>query len=184
MAAWLQAVRGVIFASGLKRDVFTAGNDIKELYAPQTSRSRRVCSLHSQLLLPAATDGFPRAHLQPCTAATPTGEGNDVFWGNVMGRYREFWVTSNVFLARLHRTPLVTVAAIKGACPAGGCCLSMCCDLRIMTQQARCPPPDSGVMSSLLAGALSLLPERLCACMHAENARRAAFVVACRATSG
>ena len=35
-----QAVRGVIFASGLKRDVFTAGNDIRELYAPQTSRAR------------------------------------------------------------------------------------------------------------------------------------------------
>lgn len=40
MHACQQAVRGVIFASGLKRDVFTAGNDIKELYAPQTSRSR------------------------------------------------------------------------------------------------------------------------------------------------
>ena len=35
-----QEVRGVIFASGLKREVFTAGNDIKELYAPQTSMSR------------------------------------------------------------------------------------------------------------------------------------------------
>jgi Delta3-Delta2-enoyl-CoA isomerase len=31
------AVRGVIFSSGLSRDVFTAGNDIKELYAPMTS---------------------------------------------------------------------------------------------------------------------------------------------------
>ena len=30
-------VRGVIFQSGLKRDVFTAGNDIMELYAPNTS---------------------------------------------------------------------------------------------------------------------------------------------------
>ena len=50
-------------------------------------------------------------------------------------RYRDFWVTSNVFLARLYRTPLVTIAAIKGACPAGGCCLSMCCDVRVMTEQ-------------------------------------------------
>lgn len=33
-------MRGVIFASGLQREVFTAGNDIKELYAPQTSISR------------------------------------------------------------------------------------------------------------------------------------------------
>lgn len=34
------AVRGLIFASGLKRNVFTAGNDIKELYAPLTSMER------------------------------------------------------------------------------------------------------------------------------------------------
>ncbi len=52
-------------------------------------------------------------------------------------RYTDFWVTSNVFLARLYRSPLVTVAAIKGACPAGGCCLSLCCDVRIMTEQVR-----------------------------------------------
>ncbi len=53
------------------------------------------------------------------------------------GRYTDFWVTSNVFLARLYRSPLVTLAAIKGACPAGGCCLSLCCDMRIMTEQVR-----------------------------------------------
>jgi len=33
-------VRGVIFQSGLQRDVFTAGNDILELYAPKTSKER------------------------------------------------------------------------------------------------------------------------------------------------
>lgn len=33
-------VRGIIFCSGLRRDVFTAGNDINELYAPLTSRER------------------------------------------------------------------------------------------------------------------------------------------------
>jgi Delta3-Delta2-enoyl-CoA isomerase len=33
-------VRGVIFQSGLRRDVFTAGNDILELYAPRTSEER------------------------------------------------------------------------------------------------------------------------------------------------
>ncbi len=26
------------------------------------------------------------------------------------------------------------VAAIRGACPAGGCCIAMACDARIMTQ--------------------------------------------------
>ncbi|PSC74629.1 enoyl hydratase isomerase [Micractinium conductrix] len=83
------AIRGAIFCSGLKRDVFTAGNDIRELYAPLTSRER----------------------------------------------YREFWVQSNRFLTRLLTSPLVTIAAIRGACPAGGCCLSMCCDYRVMTEQ-------------------------------------------------
>lgn len=40
-----ETVRGAVIASGLKRDVFTAGNDINELYAPNTSPERcaRFC---------------------------------------------------------------------------------------------------------------------------------------------
>ena len=83
------SVRGIIIASGLKRDIFSAGNDIMALYAPKTTKEA----------------------------------------------YRKFWVTQNQFLACLYRSPLVTVAAIRGACPAGGCAMSMCCDLRIMTEQ-------------------------------------------------
>ena len=83
------SVRGIIIASGLKRDIFSAGNDIMALYAPKTSKEA----------------------------------------------YKKFWVTQNQFLARLYRSPLVTIAAIRGACPAGGCAISMCCDLRIMTEQ-------------------------------------------------
>ena len=49
---------------------------------------------------------------------------------------REFWITSNKFLQRLYVSPLVTVAAIRGACPAGGCCLSLCCDHRVMSRDA------------------------------------------------
>lgn len=41
-----------------------------------------------------------------------------------------------MFLARLYCSPLFTVAAVKGACPAGGCCLAMCCDFRIVTKDA------------------------------------------------
>jgi 3,2-trans-enoyl-CoA isomerase len=81
------SVRGLIFQSGLKRDVFTAGNDINELFAPKSSAER----------------------------------------------YKEFWVTQNRFFARLYRSRLVTVAAIRGACPAGGCALALCCDYRVMT---------------------------------------------------
>lgn len=82
------SVRGVVIASGLKRDIFSAGNDIMALYAPKTSKDA----------------------------------------------YRKFWVTQNQFLARLYRSPLVTISAIRGACPAGGCAISMCCDMRIMSE--------------------------------------------------
>ncbi|ORY05464.1 ClpP/crotonase [Basidiobolus meristosporus CBS 931.73] len=81
-------VRGVIFCSGLRRSVFTAGNDLNELYAPRTS----------------------------------------------LERYTAFTTMSNQFLARLYRTKLITICAIRGACPAGGCCLSLCCDFRVMSE--------------------------------------------------
>lgn len=81
------AVQGVVIASGLQRDVFTAGNDLAELYAPGTSRER----------------------------------------------YARFWAAQNEFLAALYSTRLATVAAVRGACPAGGCIISLCCDARVMT---------------------------------------------------
>lgn len=48
-------------------------------------------------------------------------------------RFRDFWSAQTTCLTRLYASPLVTVAAIRGACPAGGCILAMCCDYRIMT---------------------------------------------------
>lgn len=88
--------RALIISSGLKRDVFTAGNDISELYAPATSATR----------------------------------------------YASFWVLQNTVLARLYASPLVTVAAIRGACPAGGCALALCCDARV---QADTPAAAMGL---------------------------------------
>lgn len=85
--ARVEQVHGVIFASGLRRSVFTAGNDIAELYAPKTT------------------------------------------WK----RYREFWLTQTTFLSRLLNTRLATVCAIRGACPAGGCVVALCCDYRLQT---------------------------------------------------
>lgn len=81
-------VRAVLFHSTLKRNVFTAGNDLTELYAPMTS----------------------------------------------LAQYSNFWIVSNYFLSRLYTSPLITIAAVKGACPAGGCCLALCCDFRIVTR--------------------------------------------------
>lgn len=84
-------IRGVIFYSGLKRAVFSAGNDINELYAPATTRQR----------------------------------------------YKLFWRSSNKFLTDLYVSPLLTISAVRGACPAGGCCLSLCCDYRIMSDSGK-----------------------------------------------
>mmetsp|Transcript_31403 Transcript_31403/g.43574 ORF Transcript_31403/g.43574 Transcript_31403/m.43574 type:complete len:264 (-) Transcript_31403:130-921(-) len=83
-------IRGLIISSGLKREIFTSGNDIKELYMPATSSER----------------------------------------------FTRFWLAQTSFLARLYNTPLFTVAAIRGACPAGGCITALCCDVRIMTDDA------------------------------------------------
>ena len=82
------SISGLIIESGVKRDVFSAGNDLLELYPPNTSEAR----------------------------------------------YTDFWITSNRFLVKLYRSRLATIAAIRGASPAGGCIIAMCCDHRIMTQ--------------------------------------------------
>lgn len=83
----IPSMRGLVFRSGLDKHVFTAGNDILELYAPKSSESQ----------------------------------------------YEKFWVTQTQFFSKLYRSRLVTIAQIRGACPAGGCALSLCCDYRIMT---------------------------------------------------
>ncbi|CAE8695630.1 unnamed protein product, partial [Polarella glacialis] len=80
-------VRGVVFVSGLKKNIFTAGLDIKELYAPSTNKERLF----------------------------------------------EMWLTLSKVLTRIYASPMVTAAAINGACPAGGCCLALCCDYRVIT---------------------------------------------------
>lgn len=80
-------MRGLIFRSGLDKDVFTAGNDLFELYAPKSSESQ----------------------------------------------YKDFWVAQTSFFANLYQSRLATIALIRGACPAGGCALALCCDYRVMT---------------------------------------------------
>jgi len=80
-------VRAIVFQSGLQKSVFTAGLDIKELYAPKTSEARIT----------------------------------------------EFWTTLSSALIKIYSTSKMTAAAIKGACPAGGCALALCCDYRVIT---------------------------------------------------
>lgn len=44
-----------------------------------------------------------------------------------------FCLIADADTLQVYSSRLVTVSAIKGACPAGGCCLSLCCDYRVMT---------------------------------------------------
>ena len=81
------AIRGIVICSGLEKDIFSAGNDLLELYAPKTSKER----------------------------------------------FTQFWTLQTTFLARLYRSPLVTIACIRGYAPAGACAIALCCDYRIMT---------------------------------------------------
>ena len=80
-------VSGAVFASELKKPIFTAGNDIKELHAKSTTKAR----------------------------------------------YAKFWRVQTNFLCRLLRSPLATACAIRGACPAGGCAVALCCDYRVQS---------------------------------------------------
>lgn len=46
-------------------------------------------------------------------------------------RFKKFWVTSTTFLGRLYKSPLFTISAMRGATPAGGFVMSLCCDYRL-----------------------------------------------------
>lgn len=47
-------------------------------------------------------------------------------------RHREFWSACTQFLAALYKSSLYTIAAVRGACPAGGCIIALCCDERVV----------------------------------------------------
>lgn len=131
--------RAVLFRSGLKKPVFTAGNDITRLYAPNTN----------------------------------------------VAEYAEFWQAQNVFLSRLAGSPLVTACAIKGACPAGGCALAICCDFRFASRdvtmglnEARIGISVPGMWQIQMAHVLSdpHAAERLCSLGNMVNTEYAAPV--------
>ena len=51
-----------------------------------------------------------------------------------MDKVASYWTLVQEAWLTLYMTPLATVAAIPGACPAGGCILALSCDARVMTE--------------------------------------------------
>ena len=49
-------------------------------------------------------------------------------------RVAEFWTAVQEMWLTLYMSPLATVSAISGHCPAGGCLLALSCDARVMVQ--------------------------------------------------
>ena len=50
-------------------------------------------------------------------------------------QFSAFWPAFSKVLITLYRSRLATLAAIKGAAPAGGCLIALCCEKRLMTRQ-------------------------------------------------
>ncbi|KAJ1548878.1 dodecenoyl-CoA isomerase [Cladochytrium tenue] len=49
-------------------------------------------------------------------------------------RYAAYWRLQNTVVARILRSRLATVAALRGATPAAGCMIALCCDYRLAVE--------------------------------------------------
>lgn len=95
-----------------------------------------------------------------CKGVIITSSNNKVFSAGLdilemyqpqLDRLRVFWHTLQEVWIRLYNSSLVTIAAVNGHSPAGGCLLAMSCDYRLMapnftmglneTQLGIVPPP-------------------------------------------
>lgn len=65
--------------------------------------------------------------------------GLDIFemYGKDQESLGAFWTQLQDTWLKLYKTPLMTVAAINGTSPAGGCLMSISCDYRIMSDHKR-----------------------------------------------
>ncbi|XP_071426944.1 enoyl-CoA delta isomerase 1, mitochondrial isoform X1 [Pithys albifrons albifrons] len=57
--------------------------------------------------------------------------------GKSMEHYAEFWRAVQEMWIRLYGSNMVTVAAVNGASPAGGCLIALSCDYRIMAENPK-----------------------------------------------
>ncbi|KAM6155643.1 enoyl-CoA delta isomerase 1, mitochondrial [Rhynchocyon petersi] len=57
--------------------------------------------------------------------------------GRNPAHYAEYWRAVQELWLRLYQSPMVLVAAINGAAPAGGCLMSLTCDYRVMADNPK-----------------------------------------------
>ncbi|KAF1490744.1 Enoyl-CoA delta isomerase 1, mitochondrial, partial [Pygoscelis antarcticus] len=57
--------------------------------------------------------------------------------GKSMEHYAEFWRAVQEMWLRLYGSNMVTVAAVNGSSPAGGCLVALSCDYRIMVENPK-----------------------------------------------
>uniref|UniRef100_G1U0Y6 Enoyl-CoA delta isomerase 1, mitochondrial n=2 Tax=Oryctolagus cuniculus TaxID=9986 RepID=G1U0Y6_RABIT len=57
--------------------------------------------------------------------------------GRNPAHYAEYWKAVQELWLRLYLSNLVLVAAINGACPAGGCLMALTCDYRVMADNPK-----------------------------------------------
>lgn len=58
--------------------------------------------------------------------------------GRSPAHYAEYWKALQELWLRLYPSNLALVAAINGACPAGGCLMSLSCDYRVLADHPKC----------------------------------------------
>lgn len=88
--AFPEETRVLLITSAARGPIFSAGNDLNEIYVPATTEIQ----------------------------------------------FRHFWHISTTFLSHLYTTSLTTIAALRGATPAAGCAIALCCDVRLAQQDA------------------------------------------------
>ncbi|KAJ1097585.1 hypothetical protein NDU88_002703 [Pleurodeles waltl] len=57
--------------------------------------------------------------------------------GKSAEHYAAFWRAVQEFWLKLYTSNMVTVAAINGSCPAGGCLMALVCDYRVMADDPK-----------------------------------------------
>lgn len=109
---------------------FVYRNDITELYSKSTSKDRfaqfwraQTSCLASELTVIVFTDLSEGRARRVAGCSCCAGPFTCLF--------------RRCLQAKLYNSPLATVAAVRGHCPAGGCILALTCDARIVTDDTK-----------------------------------------------